>query len=241
MNLNRIKNYFTVDYRGIGKKGAVLSIFPEIVFDKNQYEEVRTAIQEVRKRFDGLYTSTTQSILWITISVDLTVFPKKCHDEIIEYLVTELNNVTGIQKVIINDGKPAADDTKVEMEDNDEYGQTDWDQVLGLTKLSLNYTVHSDGMEGECFTYSVYFNDDTVDEEKADALKNAIQEYDFKLNGDDYTGYLDISIDKNKVSIYLDLGNVEPQNENNIIHGILFAINTIHGIKNVIINEGCLS
>ncbi|MBR2304681.1 MAG: hypothetical protein IJ871_06040, partial [Ruminococcus sp.] len=87
----------------------------------------------------------------------------------------------------------------------------------------------------------VYFNDDTVDEEKADALKNAIQEYDFKLNGDDYTGYLDISIDKNKVSIYLDLGNVEPQNENNIIHGILFAINTIHGIKNVIINEGCLS
>ena len=122
----------------------------------------------------------------------------------------------------------------------DEYGQSDWDQVLGLTKLSLDYMVHAEGIEGECFTYSVYYIDDTADEEKAEAVKSAIQLYDFKLKGDDYIGYLDISIDKNKVSIYLDLGNVEPQNENNIIHGILLAINTIHGIKKVIINEGCL-
>ncbi|NLT10153.1 MAG: hypothetical protein GXY08_11720 [Ruminococcus sp.] len=240
MNLNKIKTYFIVDYRGIGKNEAVLSIFPEIVFNKNQYEEVRAAIQEVRKRFDGLYTSTTQSILWITISVNLTGFPKKCHDEIIECLVTELNNVTEIQKVIINVGRPVADNTKVEIEDDDECGQSDWNQVLGLTKLSLNYMVHAEGLEGECFIYSVYFNDYTADEEKADVVKNAINSYDFKLKGNDYIGYLDVSIDKNKVSIYLDLGNVELQNENNIIHGILLAINSIHGIKKVIINEGCL-
>lgn len=240
MDLDEIKTCFTVDYRGIGKNGAVLSIFPEIVFSKKQYEEVRAAIQEVRKRFDGLYTSTTQSILWITVSVNLSNFPPKCHDEIIECLVSELNNVTEIQKVIINDGRPVADNTNVEIENNDKYEQSDWDQVLGLTKLSLDYMVHAEGIEGECFTYSVYYNDDTADEEKAEAVKSAIQLYDFKLKGNDYIGYLDISIDKNKVSIYLDLGNVEPQNENNIIHGILLAINTIHGIKKVIINEGCL-
>ena len=240
MNLDKIKTYFPVDYRGRAKSGAVIYIFPEMLFDKKQYEEVKTAICEVDKRFEGLYTDTTLSVVWITIGVDLSDFPKKCHDEIIECLVTELNKVTEIQKVIINDGRPVADDTKVEIEDNDEYAQSEWDQVLGLTKLSLNYTVHAEGIEGECFTYSVYYNDDTADEEKAEAVKSAIQAFDFNLKDDDYIGYLDISLDKNKVSIYLDLGNVEPQNENNIIHGILLAINNIHGIKKVIINEGCL-
>lgn len=239
MELDKIKTYFPVDYRGIGNNGAVLSIFPEIVFDKKQYEEVRAAIQEVRKRFDGLYTSTTQSILWITISADLSDFPKKCYDEIIECLIAALNNVTEIQKVIINDGSPVSNNIKNETEDDDEYEESDWDQALGLNELSLNYSAHAEGFEGECFNYSVYFNDDATDEEKAKAVRNAINAYDFKLEGDDYIGYLNVTADKNRVSVYLDLGNTEPQNENKIIHGILLALNSISYIKKVIINEGC--
>jgi hypothetical protein len=239
MELDKIKTYFPVDYRGIGKSRAVLSVFPEIVFDKKQYEEVRSAIQEVRNRYDGLYTITTQSILWITISVNLEAFPQKFHDEIIECFITELNNVTKIQKVIINDGSPVADNTKFEIEEDDEYEESDWDQALGLKELSLNYSVHAEGFEGECFNYSVYFNDDAADEEKAKAVRNAINAYDFELEGDDYIGYLNVTADENRVSVYLDLGNTELQNENNIIHGILLALNSVSGIKKVIFNEGC--
>ena len=38
------------------------------------------------------------------IGVDLSDFPKKCHDDILERLLAALNSVTGIKKVIINEG-----------------------------------------------------------------------------------------------------------------------------------------
>lgn len=240
MELDKIKTYFPVDYRGRGKNGALFYIFPEIVFDNKQFEEVRTALQEVKKRFEGLYTNTTQSVIWITIGVDLSDFPNKSHDEIIESLITALNNVTEIQKVVINDGRPVNDDTKSEIEECDTIEENYWDDALGLTNLDLSYTAHVDGFDGECFDYSVYFTDDTADEEKADAVRNAIQSFDFNVTGDDYIGYISVSSDNNKVSIYLDLGNVQPQNENKIIQGILLALNSVQGIKKVIINEGCI-
>lgn len=240
MELDKIKTYFPVDYRGRGKSGALFYIFPEIVFDNIQFEEVRTAIQEVKKRFEGLYTNTTQSVIWITIGVDFSDFPNKCHDEIIESLIIALNNVTEIQKVVINDGRPVNDDTKSEIEEYDMVEENYWDDALGLTNLDLSYAAHVDGFDGECFDYSVYFTDDTADTAKEDAVRNAVQSFDFNVTGDDYIGYISISSDNNKVLIYLDLGNVQPQNENKIIQGILLALNSVQGIKKVIINEGCI-
>lgn len=114
-----------------------------------------------------------------------------------------------------------------------------WDEALGLTKLSLQYPAHARGIDGENFIYSVYFTDGTADEEKAESVRQAINAYDFQLVGDDYIGYLDISANDSNVSIFLDLGNTEPQNENRIIHGILLALNSVPGIKEVILNEDC--
>lgn len=114
-----------------------------------------------------------------------------------------------------------------------------WDEALGLTKLPLQYPAHARGIDGENFIYSVYFTDGTADEEKAESVRQAINAYDFQLVGDDYIGYLDISANDSNVSIFLDLGNTEPQNENRIIHGILLALNSVSGIKEVILNEDC--
>ncbi len=114
-----------------------------------------------------------------------------------------------------------------------------WDEALGLTKLPLQYPAHARGIDGENFIYSVYFTDGTADEEKAESVRQAINAYDFQLVGDDYIGYLDISANDSNVSIFLDLGNTEPQNENRIIHGILLALNSVPGIKEVILNEDC--
>jgi len=111
------------------------------------------------------------------------------------------------------------------------------DDVLGITRLGLSYPTHTEGIEGECFNYSVYFTDDNAGEEKAATVRNVVESFDFGLKDDDYAGYLSISADKDKVSIYLDLGNVQPGNENKVIHGILLALNNVQGIKSVIINE----
>lgn len=125
--------------------------------------------------------------------------------------------------------------------DDYEYGEPNWDEAVGITKLALNYTAHAEGLDGECFTYSVYFTDGTAGEEKANAVTNAINAFDFNLTRkDDYLGYRSVSAHDNKVLIYLDLGNTDPQNENKIIHGILLALNSVKGIKEVIVNEDCI-
>lgn len=110
---------------------------------------------------------------------------------------------------------------------------------IGISKLQLNYPAYCEGLDGECFDYSVYFNDGIISQERVDAVGNAIEDFDFKLVGDDYTGYLDVSGSENKVLVYLDLGNTKPQNEEKIIHGILLALNSIEGIEKVVVNEGC--
>lgn len=53
----------------------------------------------------------------------------------------------------------------------------------------------------------------------------------------DFGGYTDISVQDGKVMIFLDLGNVGAENEKKIIHGILLALNSVEGIKKVVINE----
>ena len=52
-------------------------------------------------------------------------------------------------------------------------------------------------------------------------------------------GYIDVSKNDEKVSIYLDTGNVEPEDIDAAVTGILKALNKVTGIKKVIVNEDC--
>ena len=59
-------------------------------------------------------------------------------------------------------------------------------------------------------------------------------------NGDEenYMGYIDIYKGEDQIMIYLDLGGVSEENSNMAVTGILNALNSVSGIKSVIINEG---
>ena len=241
MELKKLNTYFPVDFRGIGKGGAYCHLFPETNFTRKQLDKVCSSLNMVYEKYEDLYTNTMLADDIISIAADLSDFPKKSHNEILEAIASAMNSITGIKKAIISaDRNCSIDDEETETEEYDMVDENYWDDALGLTKLDLSYTAHVDGFDGECFDYSVYFTDDTADTAKEDAVRNAVQSFDFNVTGDDYIGYISISSDNNKVLIYLDLGNVQPQNENKIIQGILLALNSVQGIKKVIINEGCI-
>lgn len=113
------------------------------------------------------------------------------------------------------------------------------ESMMGLDQLELYYEVNMAGIDGENFYYSVYFIDNPTDE-KFEETKKAIAEflmiYDEK---DVYLGYMDVSKENDKISIYLDLGNTKPEYQNTAINGILEALNNVQGIRSVIINESC--
>ncbi|MDE5570258.1 MAG: hypothetical protein K2J47_03680 [Ruminococcus sp.] len=114
----------------------------------------------------------------------------------------------------------------------------DLTKAMGLDKLGLYYSIKADGIEGECFDYSVYLDGD-VTEEKCQEICKAIEDFQKPYEEKEiYTGYLDISKESDKINIYLDLGNVKPQYENVSINGILLALNNVSGIKSVVVNEG---
>ena len=241
MELKKLNTYLPVDFRGIGKGGAYCHLFSETNFTREQLDKVCSSLNMVYEKYEDLYTNTMLADDIISITADLSDFPKKSHNKILEAIVSAMNSITGIKKAIISAGRNCSiDDEETETEEYDMFNENYWDDALGLTKLELSYTAHVDGFYGECFVYSVYFTDDTADEAKADAVRNAVHSFDFNVTDDDYIGCLSISLDDNKVSIFLDLGNVQPQNENKIIQGTLLALNSVHGIKKVIINEGCL-
>lgn len=237
MEINDINTYFPVEFRGKDKRGAVFHVYPQTVFTKEQRDEICNEIH--KEKYFGLYTNTECSAEYVRIVADASDFPKKDHNEVLQSILTALNNAAGIKKVIISPEYVLTDDDDTDDDEYIESGEFDWDNALGLTKLDLNYPAHAEGIEGECFNYSIYFTDGTANDDKANDVTNAINDFDFKLTGDDYMGYLDVSAESDKVSVYLDLGNVAPQNENKIIHGILLALNSVKGIKNVIVNEGC--
>ncbi|MDE6781717.1 MAG: hypothetical protein K2J40_09700 [Ruminococcus sp.] len=236
MECNKINTYFPVDFRIKNKGEACFNIFPETIFTDEQLEKIETAIDSIwDKYFPMCLSHERHDKDFVCIFADYKYCEEKLYDEILESFLKVFNNISGIKKLIINDGSIIMDD-----EDADEYsksGGAGWDEFLGLTQLDLNYTAHAEGIEGECFDYNVYFTDGTADNEKSDAVSNAIRNFDFKLTGDGYAGYLNVLSEDDKVLIYLDLGNVEPKNENKVIHGILLALNSVQGIKKVIINE----
>lgn len=111
------------------------------------------------------------------------------------------------------------------------------DDMMGFDKLGLYYEAHMAGFDGECFLYSVYFEDELTDEKFAEA-DEAIGEFFRPYSEQDiYLGYVDVSKAEDKVIIYLDLGNVEPEDSDTAIKGILKALNNVVGIKQVIVNE----
>lgn len=111
-------------------------------------------------------------------------------------------------------------------------------EMLELNELDLKYEVGIEGFDGECFMYSVYF-EDKVSEENYASVEKVIEEYINQNEEDDeYPGYISVTNEENKVSIYHDLGNTDGTNRH--IHGVLNAINSVPGVKKVIINEGSM-
>lgn len=118
-----------------------------------------------------------------------------------------------------------------------EDGEFDFDSILGVDQLDLNYEAHVAGFDGESFLYSVYF-DGGVTDEKAEEIQQVMADYSSQ-NGDEenYMGYIDIYKGEDQIMIYLDLGGVSEENSNMAVTGVLKALNSVSGIKSVIINE----
>ena len=118
-----------------------------------------------------------------------------------------------------------------------EDGEFDFDSIFGIDQLDLNYEAHVAGFDGESFLYSVYF-DGGVTDEKAEEIQQVMSDYSSQ-NGDEenYMGYIDIYKGEDQIMIYLDLGGVSEENCNMAVTGILKALNSVAGIKSVIINE----
>lgn len=118
-----------------------------------------------------------------------------------------------------------------------EDGEFDFDSIFGIEQLDLNYEAHVAGFDGESFLYSVYF-DGGVTDEKAEEIQQVMADYSSQ-NGDEenYMGYIDIYKGEDQMMIYLDLGGVSEENSNVAVTGVLKALNSVSGIKSVIINE----
>jgi hypothetical protein len=113
------------------------------------------------------------------------------------------------------------------------------DSMMGFDTLGLYYEAHMVGIDGENFSYSVYFEENPTDE-KLTEVNNAITEFLSPYNDKDiYIGYIDVSKNNDKLSVYLDLGNSDPEYEDTAIKGILKTLNNVQGIKSVIVNEDC--
>lgn len=119
----------------------------------------------------------------------------------------------------------------------EEDGEFDFDSIFGIDQLDLNYEAHVAGFDGESFLYSVYF-DGGVTDEKAEEIQQVMSDYSSQ-NGDEenYMGYIDVYKDEDQMMIYLDLGGVSEENSNVAVTGVLKALNSVSGIKSVIINE----
>lgn len=128
--------------------------------------------------------------------------------------------------------------TEYYIKEGNENMENEFDSMMGFDKLGLYYETHMAGMDGECFNYSVYFEESLTDE-KFEETDKAISEFIKPYNDKEiYLGYLDVSKVDEKVNIYLDLGNVDPKDSDTAIQGILKTLNSVSGIKCVIINEG---
>ncbi len=100
-------------------------------------------------------------------------------------------------------------------------------------------SIHQFNLNRFFYNYIVYIVLDYSDD-KLKENDTAINEFFTPYNDKEiYLGYIDVSKEDEKVNIYLDTGNVEPEDIDTAITGILKALNNVSGIKNVIVNEDC--
>lgn len=116
--------------------------------------------------------------------------------------------------------------------------KADMGAYMGFDKLGLGYDVSMDGIDGEMFDYSVYF-DHEVTQADRDAVSAEIDKLYENYDEDAYYGdislWQDESFDKEKVVVVLDLGNAD---DGSMITDILEAIDRVDGVSRVVINEG---
>ena len=113
----------------------------------------------------------------------------------------------------------------------------DFNEIFGIDGLGLYYKADVVGFDGENFIYNVYYDadvEDTILEDVQNAVESMIESFEEE---DEYCGYIDITKEEDRISIFHDLGGVESEDDNAMIHNILIALNNVKGIKNVMINE----
>ena len=226
------KTYFPVDNRCTQKGYAVFFIYPVTKFTDEYRNIIDDELTKVWHKYFPMCANNEMTEDMYIYSADYEYIYDEQKDSVIPDILDALDNIEGISNVIITDGNYP--DAEVSEEDQ----SYDFDEVLGITDLDLCYTAHAEGFEGECFHYNIYFNNGVADKNRKKTVSDAINGYDYGLIGDDYAGYMSVSADSEKVSVYLDLGNVQPQNSDKAIHGILLALNQVSDIDRVIINEG---
>lgn len=216
---------------------------------EEKYKEICNAIHDFRKPYEEKdiyigHLKTSKECDKIEICLDFDDVENQYLGIAIDSILRVLDNIPDIKSVVANEGldffkeEEIMDYEKEEIMDYEDEMDFDLTKSMGLDKLGLYYSIKADGIEGECFNYSIYLDGD-VTEEKCNEIGKAISDY-FKPYDEKeiYTGYLNISKKDDKIFIYLDLGNVKPQYEDVSINGILQALNNVSGIKSVIINEG---
>lgn len=108
------------------------------------------------------------------------------------------------------------------------------DSMFKFRELGLNFEVHVADLDGECFIYNVYFDEKITDEKTAE-VSSAIDEWSVSYGEDAYLGYISVTKEADKVTIFLDLGGADDCDES--IYGIVKALNNVKGVQSVIIGE----
>lgn len=247
MGLDDFKAYFPIEIRTMGPFKVVFNVYAETRFD---YEQI------------SRYLFGRHGKIWFAPPIgnnEKLKFVMDCRDrefEEIEHVMVEflemISKIPGIKKLVINNGidteeerqyeqmiiEAAAAEAKKRARKSRPKFDEALDNSIGLDKLELNYTAHMAGCDGECFNYSVYFKRG-AGEKELEAVQSLVENYDF---GIEYEGYIDVQLEDDLVTIFLDLGNVDPEECDLMIQGILLALNGIKDLKvkqiqKVLINE----
>lgn len=184
-----------------------------------------------------IYISTTEkNVIYLKYDSGYARFERR-PEEATEKAQDETKSAEKENEIEGNSEMTAYMDASME-EDYGEDGEFDFDSIFGIDQLDLNYEAHVAGFDGESFLYSVHI-DGGVTDEKVDEIQQVMADYSSQ-NGDEenYMGYIDIYNGEDQIMIYLDLGGVSEENSNMAVTGILNALNSVSGIKSVIINEG---
>ena len=184
-----------------------------------------------------IYISTTEkNVIYLKYDSGYARFERR-QEEATEKAQDETKSAEKENEIEGNSEMTAYMDASME-EDYGEDGEFDFDSIFGIDQLDLNYEAHVAGFDGESFLYSVHI-DGGITDEKVDEIQQVMADYSSQ-NGDEenYMGYIDIYNGEDQIMIYLDLGGVSEENSNMAVTGILNALNSVSGIKSVIINEG---